>query len=603
MGKFRRGLVKDKGGVGLAVEWGQNELSMSSAAPQSSRLERIRVWWSRKRALERWCLIAFALMLGGSVVLLARPAYRWAKQVRAAHLVSGLAEARDEASLLRAVQDAHAAYQLAPHHPPVIRAMAELYAAINLERSLGFWQALADHPEATDEDRRAFVRAMLTFRRPEAAAVVLSKLLQARPEDVELRKLRAQWHHLRGQTDEALAVLREITRDHPGDASAALALAVLLARLPDEGGAAEAKALLLEAMKDDGPDGLAALEMLSRRFALSEEEVREVVARVQSHPQAAGSRRLWLSELELRRQPERRERIINAVVAEHRGAGPGEVARAGRWLNQQGASAAVPEIIPLDLALTRQDLFLIWADSMALQKRWGELREVLGDARVPIDRDLAVLFRARAARELGDRREEDALWTRALSAVSGRPEMLWYMARYAERLGDYERAAQVYQALARALPDPRQAWLSLIRLYEMSGDTQALAGVLAAMVEKYPHDRAVRNDLAYLRLLFNQDVEVVATEALERVGAEPRIMAYRVTAALALLRTGRAEEARRLLDDSGIRDWSGLQPGWQAVRVAVLGAAGDRAAARAAALAIPAGRLKPEEHALVVVWR
>jgi tetratricopeptide (TPR) repeat protein len=356
-------------------------------------------------------------------------------------------------------------------------------------------------------------------------------------------------------------------------------------------------------MNTEGPESLSALEILARRMPLDAAQADLVAQRIQQHPGAAGPRRFWLGELELRRQPERRERIINEVVAHHRNAPPPEQARAARWLNQQGAAAAVAEVIPLETARTRQDLFLIWADSMALQNNWSELSRVLQDPSIPIDRELATLFRARAARELGDSREADLLWNRALSEAASQPGVLWYMARYAERLGDTPRAAQVYQTLTRTQADPRQAWLSLLRLHEAAGDTPALIGVLTAMATHYPSDEAVRNDLAYLNLLAKTGVDAAAADALARAAAEPRIMAYRVTAALALLRTGQAPEARRLLDESGIPDWTRLQPGWRAVRAAVLGATGDPAAARQAARSIPTSRLKPEERALIAVWQ
>jgi len=571
--------------------------------PPPSLLDRVRLGWAASGPARRATFLAAATLALVLTGLAAPPAYRWAKGARAAHLVSGLSGARDEASLLRAVQDAHAAYQLAPHHPKVIRAMAELYAAINTERSAGFWQALIRHPQATTDDHRAFVRAMLAFQRPEAAAPVLAALLEKFPEDAELIRLQAAWHQARGDAAAAAATLQALTSRHPEDAAAALALAGLRVQSGTEAAALEAKALLLRAMQDNGRDGLAALELLARRFQLTSDEAGRVADRLQTHPLAGSQRRLWLVELELRRQPERRERLINSVVAGHRGASPADQAQAARWLNQQGASAAVVELIPPDRAFSRQDLFLIWADSLALQKQWAELKRALEDPRAPIDRELALLFRARAARELGDDREAGLLWDRAAAEAAARPELLWYMARYAERLGESARAAQIYQTLARTQPEPRQAWLSLLRLHEASGDTPALIGVLAAMAERYPQDTAIRNDLAYLRLLTGTESATASAEALARLETGPRIMAYRITAALALLRGGDPAAALHILENSGIPDWSQLQPGWQAVRAATLGATGQHGQARQAARAIPAARLKPEEAALIQVWR
>lgn len=46
---------------------------------------------------------------------------------------------------------------------------------------------------------------------------------------------------------------------------------------------------------------------------------------------------------------------------------------------------------------------------------------------------------------MGDAREAALFWDRAVSEVASRPELLWYMARYAERLGETTRAVQIYQ--------------------------------------------------------------------------------------------------------------------------------------------------------------
>jgi tetratricopeptide (TPR) repeat protein len=571
-------------------------------------------WWQRWVLVWRgWrvpiragvvvALVGVGVLLG----LLVRPAYRWAKDVRASHLIDEFRDAADEARLLEAVQRAHAAYQLAPANKKVVRAMAELYGGINSERSLGFWRALLDHPDVEDDDREAYVRYTLALRRADLAGPVLAELRKRNPRSATARKLQALWHQARGEGEAALSVLRSLLADDDGDDDARLALALALLEgtsAKDRASAVdEARALLLRAMGNDGNEGLAALEVLARRLALTPEETLRVAERLETHPLARAQRLFWKREMELRSHPERRERVINEVVAAHRQSTAEDRARAARWLNLQRAHGGVRDIIPLEQALTRQDFFLIWADSMALDKQWGELKRVLEQERVPVEPELVLLFRARAARELGEAKEAQLHWDRAAGEAMRRPEILWYMARYAERLGETRWAVQVYSLLTRTEADPREAWLSLVRVQESHADTPALLETLRAMARHYPNDPAVKNDLLYLRLLLKDDPESAAVEALRRVEDEPRIMAYRVTASLGLLRAGEAAAARRMLDEAGIADWSKLQPSWQAVYAAVLGASGDRAGARALIRTIPAQRLKPEENALLMVWR
>jgi DNA-binding SARP family transcriptional activator len=176
-----------------------------------------------------------------------------------------------------------------------------------------------------------------------------------------------------------------------------------------------------------------------------------------------------------------------------------------------------------------------------------------------------------------------------------------YVADYAEKIGETDEARKVFERLTGVPEYSDRAYAGLIRIAERNGGTRTLREIMRDLSARHPDDPAPQNDLAYLNLLLNERVEASKETAEALHKAHPNVMAYRNTLALAYLRLDDPASARKLYEDLNL-DWKMLQPGWQAVHAAVIGANGDAQNARVLAKEIPLNALKPEEHALIQPW-
>jgi tetratricopeptide (TPR) repeat protein len=202
------------------------------------------------------------------------------------------------------------------------------------------------------------------------------------------------------------------------------------------------------------------------------------------------------------------------------------------------------------------------------------------------------------AKELGQPEEAARFWRQVHLAASDKPVVWLYIAQYGEKIGDLEEAAKAWRRLTQDPHLGHAAYEALIRLGEREGNTRTLREIMRQMAKAYPDEPEPRNDFAYLNGLLSEDLAAAKEAAKRLVADNPTFLAYRTTLALALWRLNETEAAAALYDGIEL-DWGTVLPGWQAVRVAVLGGAGKTNLARIAAKRIPLNNLKPEERALL----
>jgi hypothetical protein len=99
------------------------------------------------------------------------------------------------------------------------------------------------------------------------------------------------------------------------------------------------------------------------------------------------------------------------------------------------------------------------------------------------------------------------------------------------------------------------------------------------MLAKFPNVKEGKNDLAYLNLLENRQLPESIRAVGDLVVDAPHMLAYRTSLALSELVQGKFKAADSVY--RGIElDWTTVNPGWVAVRAAVLGANGQKDEAR-----------------------
>ena len=274
------------------------------------------------------------------------------------------------------------------------------------------------------------------------------------------------------------------------------------------------------------------------------------------------------------------------------------VALAG-WLNKIGRPAKTLEVLPMQRAAQREDLFLHYLGALSAMQRWNEIKDVLTSERFPIQPVLQRMYLAVAQRHLGSATASGNEWQRAIE-LADTPEKLFTLAKYAEQNSANDIADAAYAGAIKIAPKDRGAYTRRLRIAIAAGKTAQAQNIAAEIAQVWPDDVEARNQDAYLRLLLGASGD--AAEAAEReaevlVRKEPRNWLARATLGLARLRLGRTKEALAAIHQPRV---TGVEPpGPLAVRVAILAANGYEDGARNDARILGAKPLLPEERALI----
>ncbi len=548
----------------------------------------------------RWLLIALAALVLAFLALLVKPAYRAANRWRACRLADSALDHARQNELDKALLQARAAYQLKPDESYVVRAAAKVLTLRHDPMAFRFWQLLSKSPAATPDDRRSYVQSALDLRLISPALEELTALMSLEPKSAANHLLASKLKALTGDFAGSLALARQAHDLDRSNEEVSLFLASLQINSPD----AHAAGLQLLWQLADGKtrQGLSAAAILGRQSGLSPEEQDRLIARLKSHPLATESERLLALELEIARHPEQRDPLLKAAGEKYRLMGGEDLRQFGIWLNSHGESARTIEVISLDQAVTRKDLFLVYLDAISAQKKWADVNAALSRSGLPLDEAYVELYKSRACAELGDADGADKHWRQAQiaaqrSAGTGNPEQAFYIANYAERLGQPANAERMYRYLTSSPLTARTACESLLRL-AMAKGTRATRDVLREMQARWPEDIAVQNDFAYFQLLLGEEIDASREKAVELVTKFPESLPHRATLALGHLRSGNPGAALKVFDSVSVA-WDKAPEPSIAVYSAVLNANGRTDEARVLASRLHAATLRPEEQELI----
>jgi hypothetical protein len=325
----------------------------------------------------------------------------------------------------------------------------------------------------------------------------------------------------------------------------------------------------------------------------------EVANALENHPDALPSHKLLALEVRARHDPI----LIDQYVADsvqRFGSGDDEtLAALATWLNKIGRSAKTLEVLPLERAGQRQDLFVQYLNALAALQRWTEIKDLLTSERFPIQPVLQHIYLAVAQTRLGSATGAKNERQRALELADTTEKSL-VLAKYAEENSANDIADAAYAGAIKIAPRNREAYAGRLRIALATGHTAEAQKIAAQIAQLWPDDAAARNQDAYLRLLLGASdgpAEAAQREAQVLVAKEPRNWQARATLGLAWLRLGRNKDALAAIREPRV---TGVEPpGPLAVRAAILAANGYEDGARNDALLLSAKLLLPEERALI----
>lgn len=558
--------------------------------------EEIRQMW-RRQFWRRFLIIGLAAATVLSIA--AAAGIPLVKNWRARQFATKADHLRAEGKVEEAYSHAASAIQIRPNMPEARRAYAAVLVAAGRPEALAVFQGLIEDGNATPQDRIDLAEASLRFGDIALAEKEAFRLMQQgqRTSDALFVLARVRLAQQRGA--DAMQALQECV-EAGGGAEPAILLARLrfAANTADSAQAAVALLRPIAAQKDAA--GLAALMALLGSPALRTGEAAAWIEAVRAHPLARDEQKLAAANAQIERDPSSRADVLRRALDEYRGASPDRRLLLARWLNQRREYAAALEIIPADEASARSDLFLVRLDAIAGMGDWKNITEMLRAPNLPLQSPVALLYRGRAARELGEKESAAAFYRRAIIEAAPTPDLMWYVINYLQRVGETQVLEQELTRLTNNPAIARQAFQALVPIVQSRQDAEELYLLYDRMLKALPAERAVQNDHRYFAALTGRRADTGG--ARELVAAEPQMLAYRITLAFTLLKNGQPDDALHIFDGITL-DPAQIQPYQRAVLAAVLGANGRENEARQLATSIPGDALTTKEFELIAPWR
>ena len=559
---------------------------------------------ARKRR-RSWLVIAGILAaVAGVIAVEYRPLHTLVQGVRSRRMA-----AKAEAEILagnveEAVNKGRIAYHTKPDEPSAIRVAAKVQRIAGQPgAAVPLWKELLKTGSMMPEDRRPFAEDLLMSGAVAESGNEIEALLKNSAPDAAVFRLAARWAAIEGNGDKARDFASKAVEMEPEGPESRLLLAMLqlgagTAPLRDAG-----IRVMLELGQGGSREGLEALRQLGTMRGISKDVAAKVVPLLQQHPLATEHHRILAFNLTLDFLPvAERAAKLDEAVQQYRKAAPAARCIFGQWLNAHGEFERNLVLMPAEDAFKRQDLLLLCLDSLGGLRRWSEIERILEMKNVPLDDAIRELYLARSAEELGSQPVAKYHWQKAHLAASTSPDQLREIAMYAEKIGRPEYAENAYRSLTANANTARMAMEGLLKIARNRGDIEMLCDILRKMSARWPHDDAVKNDLAYFNLLAGKAVDESLAVAKELVSRSPRSLPHLTTLALAALRKN--DPAGALSVYQGLQiPWDKIATSQRAVYAAVLGANGHTAEAAAAVAALHWEELHPAERELLKQWR
>ena len=396
-----------------------------------------------------------------------------------------------------------------------------------------------------------------------------------------------------------------------GQASARLRNQAALYLLSEDNGAATRRAeeILLGVIKEKSKASLASARLLARLSqqnqareggGLSTSELLEVARLLPALPGHQWGDVLLAADVEIRAIPSSQESVVKQVTDASLRAPRQELLELARWLNSKGLYDRVVLLAGKDNPNNDTDWMLIVLDAESALQHWPEVEKMLSSpAGAGIPEAVRHLYLARVATTTGNSAAAQEEWRSVNGSLQReKSETLNYIAGYEERIGAFDRAARTYRTMADRKESQIPGLLGLIRSQPVSAPVSVMIPLYEELVVAAPQFREAMGDLAYLKLLKQEDVEASLAISKKLLASQPDSLARISAVGLGYLRNGNPKAAFDLYQGKQI-EWAGAPEPWKAVRIAVLRASGETVAADTLSASVAPDRLRPEERKLL----
>ncbi len=459
-----------------------------------------------------------------------------------------------------AYQQADLGLQLNPQNEEGWRIMARVYTEARMDRALFYWQELEKRKKLTQTDRGYYLQLLLILKRLDLAAKQWEALrgFGDRLSEREII-LGIEYYRLTQKNQEAIALLRKVS--HESHLKYQYLLGQFLLFDSSLESRKEGEGILRRLSNSNEIFGIQSAELLLGIKELSEQDFVIFTKKIQGHPLYSFRYELLILENEIRRQPGGSGVRIEKVFLDWNKGLEKEEDRLllGQWLNRQKQYNLTLKLLSDSVSKKSAALLLVRLDAAAAQKKWALVLDCLNLQPSPLEPYLIELFRARSFMELKRNREAEAAWEKTFHLVKYQPIPLQFAADYAVQVGAFSEAKRMYLQMSRFPNYLLESQRQLLYLAEKEGKMSEMILCLERILELTPESLAAKNDLAYIYLLENREIDRCLDIAKSLVKEDPTSLAYRSTLALAYLKRGESREAFQVYHGLSI-DWKMASP-------------------------------------------
>src|SRR5437763_2725921 len=550
---------------------------------------------AQRKRCRFWIGLAFAILI---LIVARNIAYRWFKAQRADRFAAtGDALSAENKGNEAAVQY-RVALQLNPSSYRALSGAARLATKADRPEALELWQKVLTLSECTNRDRQDCADLLIKTNRLNLAEKVINPLLQNNP-DTKTLQLAARYSKKIGNDSKAIEYARIASKRAPEDDTARFQLADFLAKSTDASEQTEARNILWDLAAKPGAFKKAALEALAIAPQLTTDERNRLLQELTAITPKNVKDDLLAADLNFQLHPDDAARIYREEIDRWGNGQTQELVDLTRWLNAHQQAELVLSTFPIERALQDNQLLLGQLDALATLQRWNDIDDVLNRSDVTLDPSVIESFRARTAQERNAAPDAEIHWHHAISLAATDPYKLQFVANFAEQSRATTAALKAYEQLARF---PEQADLAnrgTQRISQKSGETTIQRAAMAKISARAPEDPNATDQLAYLSLLLDEDVDKNFAVAKKLAEQYPNRLSYRVTTALGYLRLHDPGSALAQFNAPMPIDWKRTLPAWRAVYAAALLASDRNEEARDIIATIPRDRLNPQERKLI----
>jgi len=565
------------------------------------------------RSVRRWIVWGIVLVF---LIILAPPVYRLAKEWRSGMLLRKSESAFATGDPALAITLLKQSLALSPGSLLVQHAV-ELYNARSGDQSS--LNKLLDrmHAKSSNPDELLGIAELeISMGHPELVKEALDSLPVKMSNDQSLRRtlvvasVMAQRGELAKAAETCLTQAKSFSREGASRLRVQAALYLLATRNPEE--VKRAVELLEHVMNDHGRASLAAWRLLAKLVLapplgateiLSQPQIVLLINSLDSLTGRAAFDSLTAADLEMRQDPNGKERIIKRLEAKYRLTSRVETLEFARWLNARGFHQEVVQLAGTERPLQDTDWLLIVLDAQTSLGEWKEVARMIDSpAGAGIPDAVRHLFLARVAMVSGDAGAAEEEWRNVGGSLHlEKPETLAYVAGYEEQIGAEDRAARTYREMADRERTRIPGLIGLIRCQQRDTPAAKMIPLYEELLSAAPSMADARGDLAYLKLLAGEDIAEASANAQALLAQQPDNLSRISVAALGKLRTGDPKGALALYAGKTI-DWTSAPEQWRVVRFAILQANGEGDSADAQLTLLNTALLRPEERALLALY-